>query len=127
MVQTGEFFMIRELFQKEWSITAISDETGFDPKTIRKYIKTDELPKRKSSQAISESKLDPYKEYLKTRIKEGTTNCSVLFDEIEALGIRDFVRPFRTKQVLRSKRLFDMRLLLENKLKWTGERLANTK
>ncbi|MYL65487.1 IS21 family transposase [Bacillus hwajinpoensis] len=103
MVQTGEFFMIRELFQKGWSITAISDETGFDPKTIRKYIKSDEIPKRKNSQATSESKLDPYKEYLKTRIKEGTTNCSVLFDEIEALGyegkmtiLRDFVRPYRT-------------------------------
>lgn len=28
MVQIGEFFMIRELYNKGWSITSISDEQG---------------------------------------------------------------------------------------------------
>ncbi|MBV7509843.1 IS21 family transposase, partial [Bacillus sp. sid0103] len=48
------------------------------------------------------SKLDPYKQYILQRIKEGTTNCEVLLDEIGALGysgkmtiLRDYVRPFR--------------------------------
>ncbi|QSS99775.1 IS21 family transposase [Pontibacillus sp. ALD_SL1] len=104
MVQIGEFFMIRELYQKGWSITAISEETGFDPKTIRKYIKADSLPERKDRSAKKISKLDPYKDYLRERIKEGTTNCSVLFEEIQSLGytgkmtiLRDFVRPFRSQ------------------------------
>ena len=46
--------------------------------------------------------LDPYKQYILQRIKEGTINCAVLLDEIEALGykgkmtiLRDFVRPYR--------------------------------
>ncbi|WP_273851808.1 hypothetical protein [Guptibacillus spartinae] len=132
MVQTEEFFMIRELFQKGWLITAISDETGIDPKTIRKYIKSDEIPKRKSRHASSESKLDPYKEYLKTRKKEGTTNFSVLFDEIEGLGyegkmsiFRDFVRPYRTSPKIQATLRYEF--LLVNRLKWIEERLANMK
>ncbi|GGF28045.1 hypothetical protein GCM10010954_28920 [Halobacillus andaensis] len=72
----------------------------FDPKTIRKYINSNELPKKKSSQK-RHSKLDSYKEYLEKRIKEGTTNCEVLLDEIMALGyegkIRDFVRLYRAR------------------------------
>jgi transcriptional regulator with XRE-family HTH domain len=31
--------MIRELYQKGWTQTAIAKETGFDRKTIRKYLK----------------------------------------------------------------------------------------
>jgi len=38
MIKIGEFFMIRKLYQKGWTIKAISEETGFDTKTIRKYI-----------------------------------------------------------------------------------------
>lgn len=38
MLKMEEFFMIRELFQKGWTVTAIAEETGFDRKTIRKYI-----------------------------------------------------------------------------------------
>lgn len=102
MVQIGEFFMIRDLYAKGWSIKAISQETGFDPKTIRKYVKSDELPKRNSKQEEKKSKLDPFKEYIRQRLREGTTNCTVLFEEIEKLGyqgkmtiLREYVRPFR--------------------------------
>ncbi|WP_421958195.1 terminase gpP N-terminus-related DNA-binding protein, partial [Planococcus citreus] len=35
--------MIRKLYQKGWSLTAIAQETGFDRKTIRKYINTEHL------------------------------------------------------------------------------------
>jgi transposase len=41
MLKIGEFFMIRELYQKGWTQTAIAKETGFDRKTIRKYLKGD--------------------------------------------------------------------------------------
>ncbi len=102
MVKNGEFFMIKELHQKGWTIKAISEETGFDPKTIRKYIKQDHLPVKKKT-SNKGSKLDAYKSYILQRIKEGTTNCSVLFDEVESMGykgkmtiLREFVRPYRT-------------------------------
>jgi hypothetical protein len=44
MIEIGEFFMIKELYQKGWTISAIAEETGFDRKTIRKYINQSELP-----------------------------------------------------------------------------------
>jgi len=78
--------MIRELDQKAQTQTAIAKETGFDRKTIRKYLKGDKLPERKGSEKKKTSKLDPYKNYLLQRIKEGTTNCVVLLEEIQAMG-----------------------------------------
>nr|WP_231860398.1 IS21 family transposase [Bacillus sp. OxB-1] len=96
-----DFFMIRELKQKGWTISAIARETGFDRKTIRKHLEADKVPQSKK-RGKRESKLDPYKPYLMERIKEGTTNCSVLMEEIQAKGyegkstiLREFVQPFR--------------------------------
>jgi transposase len=104
MLKDGEFFMIRELHQKGWTQTAISEETGFDRKTIRKYINQNQLPKRKGDKKSKGSKLDDYKEYLLKRLKEGTTNCVVLLEEIQGMGydgqmtiLREFISPFREK------------------------------
>ena len=44
--------MIRELKQKGWTITAISEVTGFDRKTIRKHLSADTLPQSKNRQHI---------------------------------------------------------------------------
>lgn len=56
---------------------------------------------KKKESSRRESKLDPFKDDPKNRIKEGTTNCSVLLDEMTAMGydgkitiLRDFVRPY---------------------------------
>ena len=48
MLKMGDFIMIRELYQKGWTLSAISEETGFDRKTIRKYIHSEETPSSKS-------------------------------------------------------------------------------
>ncbi len=40
MIRSEGFFMIRELRSKGWTIRAISDETGYNHKTIRKYLNT---------------------------------------------------------------------------------------
>ncbi|MFJ5621678.1 IS21 family transposase [Peribacillus loiseleuriae] len=57
-------------------------------------------PKRKGR----ESKLEAFKPYLLQRIQEGTTNCMVLFEGIQAMGyegkttiLREFVKPFRVQ------------------------------
>lgn len=96
-----DFLMIRELKQKGWTISAIAKETGFDRKTIRKYLEAETVPtsgKKRQKGSI----LDPYKPYLLERIKEGTTNCMVLIEEIRAQGyegkstiLREFVQPYR--------------------------------
>ncbi|KIV55427.1 transposase, partial [Aneurinibacillus migulanus] len=103
MVKIGEFFMIRELHNKGWTQIAIAEEMGFDPKTIRKYLNQDQLPERKKREK-KPGKLDAFKTYILQRIQEGTTNCSVLYDEIKAMGyegkatiLRDFVQPYRAQ------------------------------
>lgn len=95
--------MIRDLHQKGWSKTAIAKETGFDRKTISKYLKSGKIPKSKPKDKRG-SKLDPFRPYLLQRIQEGTTNCVVLLEEIEAMGyegkstiLQDFIKPFRAE------------------------------
>lgn len=96
-----DFLMIRELKQKGWTISAIARETGFDRKTVRKHLNADTVPVSKK-RTPRKSKLDPYKAYLLERIREGTTNCAVLMEEICAMGyegkstiLREFVQPYR--------------------------------
>ncbi|MFD1706297.1 IS21 family transposase [Siminovitchia sediminis] len=59
------------------------------------------MPK-KQTRPNRKSKLDPYKDYIKQRIEEGTTNCEVLFDELKERGytgkktiLKDFIQPYR--------------------------------
>ena len=89
MIRIGEFFMIKEFYQKGWTITAIAEETGFDRKTIKKYIEQSELPnyqKRITRHTKRKKLLADYKEYVLQRLKEGTTNCVVLLEEIRSMG-----------------------------------------
>jgi transposase len=102
VLKIGEFFMIRELFQEGWTKTAIAEATGFNHKTVSKYLKDNQFPRHKVNKQKKESKLDPYKTYILGRLKEGTINCVVLLEEIQAMGyegpltiLRDFVRPLR--------------------------------
>ena len=81
--------MIKEFYQKGWTITAIAEETGFDRKTIKKYIEQSELPnyqKRITRHTKRKKLLADYKEYVLQRLKEGTTNCVVLLEEIRSMG-----------------------------------------
>ncbi|QQK74888.1 IS21 family transposase [Salicibibacter cibarius] len=93
------FWMIQDLHKKGWSITAIAEEMQVSWPTAKKY--TEEIPK-KQTRPTRKSKLDPHKDYLEQRIKEGTTNCEVLFDELRERGytgkktiLKDYIKPFR--------------------------------
>ena len=70
MIKDGEFFMIKEYHSKGWTQIAIAELTGFDPKTIRKYLNQNELPKKKKQPhgKLKTSLLDPYKDYLLRRL-----------------------------------------------------------
>jgi transposase len=94
------FWMIQNLHKKGWSISAIAEECQISWPTAKKY--TEQLPK-KQTRPNKPSKLDPYKDYIKQRIAEGTTNCEVLFDELLERGykgkktiLKDFVQPYRS-------------------------------
>lgn len=101
MLQSEEFFMIRDLKSKGMNITQIAQELDLDRKTVRRWLRSDELPAyRKKPQY--ESKLGDYKKYIVERMNQGCINAMIIFDEIKAMGyqgrmtiLRDFMKPHR--------------------------------
>jgi transposase len=101
MIQREEFFMIRDLKSKGWSIARIAKELSLDRKTVKKWLVNDELPHYHRKKQSS-SKLEPFKSYILERMNEGCLNASVLFDELLAKGykgkrtiLRSFMKPHR--------------------------------
>lgn len=64
MITRGEFFMIKEMYERGMSISDIARELGIDRKTVRKYIHSPNPPS-KSKRKQRKSKLDPFKPYCK--------------------------------------------------------------
>lgn len=86
MLRVDEWITIRDLDRKGISVSDIARQTGRDRKTVRKVL-TSEAPQlaRQPAQGRG-SKLDPFREYLDHRIKEGCLNGNVLLDEITRRG-----------------------------------------
>lgn len=98
-------FVIKDLHAKGFGVRAIARITGRDRKTVRKYINAQARPEYKS-RPKRPSKLDPFKEYLVSRMREGMFNCNVLLEEIQALGytggksiLKEFVALYRPPRV----------------------------
>jgi transposase len=96
-----EWLMIRDLYAQGLSIKAISKKTGFDRKTVRKYLNITSLPESKK-RAKKASKLDEYKDYITTKLHEGPYTASRLYREIQEMGftgkytiVKDFIRKVR--------------------------------
>ncbi|RLF56972.1 MAG: IS21 family transposase [Thermoplasmata archaeon] len=85
MLEMEEIFKIRELRNQGLSLRAIRQETGHTRRTIRKYLNRVEPPvyKKRSSQP---GKLDPYKDYIKTRLKNYSLTAVRLHEEINEQG-----------------------------------------
>lgn len=73
-------------------------------------------------------KLEPYKDYINERIKEGTTNCEVLFDEIQKLGyegkmtiLREYVRPYRLQPKKQATVRFETPPGRQGQMDWSGD------
>jgi transposase len=103
MLKMEEWLLIRDLYSQGLSISEISDRTGYDRKTVRKYInkKTALEPQKRPTRS---SKLDPYKPYLLEKLNEGPYTSVRLFREIQEIGydggktiVKDFVRKVRPK------------------------------
>ena len=104
MLKVEEWLLIRDLYSRGFSISAISRSTGHARETVRKYInkKTSPEPQKRPPRP---SKLDPYKHYIEEKINEGPYTAARLFREIKEMGydgemtiVKDFVRKIRPKQ-----------------------------
>jgi hypothetical protein len=87
---------INELKREGLSIQAISQLTGFDRKTIRKYLLKPTGRPVYSSRPAPVSKLEPFEAYLKERLQAGVWNAQVLLRELRERnyqgGYQSFIR-----------------------------------
>ena len=99
-----ELFLIRELSSQNLSISEISRQTGFDRKTVRKYLNLKTLPGPQKRPG-RKSKLDPFKPYILEKLNEGHYTAARLYREIKEMGfdggktiVKDFIKEARPKQ-----------------------------
>jgi transposase len=94
---------LRELQRQGVSIQAISRLTGWDRKTIRKYLQQPNWQPEYGPRNRSSSKLDPFKPYLEERMRAGVWNARVLLRELRQQNygggytiLKDWLQPQRS-------------------------------
>lgn len=117
--------MIRELHAQGFNITEISDKTGFDRKTVRKYLNLTTIPEPKP-RAKRKSKLDDYKDYIINKLHEGPFTAARLFREIQEMGftgkstiVTDFVRKVRPKQGVQAVYRYETKPGIQAQVDWS--------
>jgi len=101
MLRGGAVEEIRQMKQDGLSVQKISELTGFDRKTVRKYLKGRRVPKYGPRQKRP-SKLDLYTPYVEERLKVGVWNACVLLRELKQRGytggysiLKGYLQPLR--------------------------------
>lgn len=92
------------------SIQGIAGELRISRTTIRRYVRSLEIPKPKPRPRRG-SKLDPYTEYMDVRLRDGEENCVVLLRGLRELGyesgyttLKSYVQPRRRDRQPRRRR-----------------------
>lgn len=113
MLRGGEVRAMYELSGKGESIRGIARELGLSRNTVRKYLRSPEIPKARPP-AERVSKLEPYKQYIERRLSHGVDNCVVLLREIRERGysggytiLKDLVQPSRRRRVAQATMRFE--------------------
>ena len=124
--------MIKELAQEQEittgnvNISSLSKQTGYDRKTIRKYLtqckSLDELHRKQR-----ESKLDPFKEHLRERLEQFPRLSSVrLLEEIQSQGytgketiLKDYLRAVRPNPVTLAEIRYETKPGVQAQVDWS--------
>jgi len=92
---------IEEMRRAGLSVSDISRQTGYDRKTVRRYLERPEVPEYGPRERRS-GPLDNYKGYVDERLKAGVWNGVVLLSELRGRGytggytiLKDYVQPRR--------------------------------
>jgi len=93
---------IGELRRQGLSVCAIAELTGFDRKTVRKYLGQPEREPRYGPRPPRASLLDPFKGYINERLVAGVWNAVVLLRELKERGYQG--RCSTVKEYLQPKR-----------------------
>jgi transposase len=74
-----------ELAGQQHSIRAIARELDLSRNTVRKYLRAPGVP-RYTPRPPRPSKLDPFRDHLRSQLAAGVENCVVLLRELRARG-----------------------------------------
>ncbi len=106
---------IYELHGEGQSIRAIGRTLGLSRNSVRKYLRSDEIPKAKPRPPRT-GKLEPFQDYVRQRLSEGVDNCVLLLRELKERGytggisaLKEFVRPYRLKPGSTATRRYETR------------------
>jgi hypothetical protein len=120
MIDVEEFLTLRDLFNKELSISEIARQTGHSRVTVRKHLNSQipPLPKKRSRKP---SKLDGHREYIIDRLKEFPLSASRIYREILERGFTgkytiscmksDPISEFQRYTATRPNQVFRLRLI----------------
>lgn len=105
---------LEDMKREGLSIQAISELTGFDRKTVRKYLLVPEDTPAYGPRGRPPSLLDPFKPYLEERLAAGVWNAQVLLRELRQRGypggytiLKDWLQPQREAAAVVAVRRFE--------------------
>ena len=105
---------IEELRRQGLSICAIAAVTGFDRKTVRRYLVNPERQPRYGPRPKRASPLDEFKAYVDERLSAGVWNATVLLRELRDRGykggytiLKDYLQPKREASRMAAVRRFE--------------------
>ena len=94
---------IYELHGEGQSIRAIARTLGLSRNSVRKYLRSEEIPRAKQRPSRG-SKLEPFHGYVRQRLASGVDNCVLLLRELRERGytggisvLKQFVQPYRLR------------------------------
>jgi transposase len=103
MLGTEDYLMLKNWFDQGVSISEIARQTGYDRKTIRKYVHFSSPPVSRK-RARKASKLDGYRDYITGRLQKYPLSAKRIYDEILERGftgkysiVKDFVMETKRK------------------------------
>ena len=114
MLRGKDVHELEEMKQMGLSVLAISEVTGYDRKTVRKYLLEPEGLPSYGPRVSPPSKLDPHKPYLEDRLTAGVWNAQVLLRELRQRGydggytiLKDWLHPQRAAAGAAAVRRFE--------------------
>jgi transposase len=108
-----EWFGMKEKYRNGVSISQIAREEGLDRKTVQKHIRALSPPKYIRTSSV-QSKLDPFKTYIRDRLKLYPLKARKLYEEINDEGytgsyslVKRLVRPIRNDRTIPAEMRFE--------------------
>lgn len=84
MIAQEDYLVIHKLHALGYTITQIARELGLDRKTVRSHLARDHPPQYQRTQRPS--KLDPYRNWIRTRLEAAPLTATRLLRELRPLG-----------------------------------------